>query len=73
MSVMSVEGSSDCRQRLLRGLDFGDFRRVLGRFWRVLKRKSGRFEAFLSQNWGKTVEIWGRFLPGLCLLGDKKV
>ena len=53
---MSVEG----RQRLLRGLDFEVFRRVLGRFGRVLGRKWGRKEAFLSQNWGKTVEILGR-------------
>ena len=34
-----VRGFSDCRQRLLRGLDFGVFRRSLGRFWWVLGRK----------------------------------
>jgi len=47
------------------------FRRGLGRFWRVLGRKWGRKEAFLSQNWGKTAEILGRFCPDYVCLGTK--
>ena len=66
-------GSSDCSQRLLRGLDFGVFRRGLGRFWRVLGRKWGRIEAFWGQNRGQNGGDFGTILPGFWLFGDKKV
>ena len=69
----SDRDSLDCRQTVLRGLDFGVFRRVLGRFWRVLKRKWGRIEAFSSQDRGQNDGDFGAILPGLCLLGDKKL
>ena len=65
MSVMTVEGSQKVQKRCLSPC----FRAVLVSFEAKVGEKRGFFEPKLGQNGGD----FGAILPGLCLLGDKKV